>query len=465
MMPKNSVKAGFIPLYLKLYDDANPGGHDIFTPFIQAVQSKLESCGVSVVTPGTVFDAPHVEKASRMFAEENVSFVVTLHLCYSPSFLIADFLEGLNLPLLVLDTTPEAGFDGMKDDYLMRNHGIHGVMDLTSVLKSRNVLFTAISGHMDDEVFGYKFDDTVSAFRGAALMKNQKVGITGSPFEGMGDFSVDFDVLSDQFNTQVCDIKVDRIITEAAAADENAVKDRIQQDASSWDVSGISNEEHEQAVRGYLALRKITDEENLTGYTMNFQHIGDGMPTPFYGCSGLISSGIGYGGEGDVLTATLGRPLNAMSEAAKFDEFFCADWKNNRILMSHMGEADSRFIKKGSTSYLISRENLLNPFRSVIYRFRAEPGEVTFVNLSPVREGGYRLVAGLLDILDEPILDEIVGPHYQVGTRMDVGDFLEKYAAVGGGHHIFIARGNLLYKLSVFSKLLGFDYKIVTEGV
>ncbi len=212
------------------------------------------------------------------------------------------------------------------------------------------------------------------------------------------------------------------------------------------------------------AIEKIVDERGLTAYTMNFQHIGESMATPFYVCSKLMSRGIGYGGEGDVLTATLGRPLNALSSAAKFDEFFCADWKNNRILMSHMGESDSRFIKQGSSPRLAPRDALLNPHTCAIYRFQAEPGEVTFVNISPVDGREYRVVAGLLDIVDAQILDSIEGPHFQVATRIPVGMFLERYAAQGGGHHLYIAKGNILNGLSIFCKQLGFDLRVI-EGV
>jgi len=67
------------------------------------------------------------------------------------------------------------------------------------------------------------------------------------------------------------------------------------------------------------------------------------------------------------------------------------------------------------------------------------------------------MVAGLLDIVDAPVLDEIIAPHYQVETRVPVGEFLESYAKAGGGHHLYIAKGNILKELEIFTKLLGFN--------
>ena len=379
-MPANTLSAGFMPLYLKLYDDATPGSDAQFAPFVRSIESHLIDLGLSLVSPGVVFETPHVEAARRMFDASDISFLVLLHLSYSPSLLVADLIEEIGVPVLLIDTTPEYTFECVREDYLMRNHGIHGVMDLTSVLASKGVGFTVVSGH-------------------------------------------------------------------------------VEEDCKLWDLSSVAPDAHARAVRDYLAIEAIVEKEGLSAYTMNFQHIGDSMATPFYACSKLMSRGIGYGGEGDVLTASLGRPLNLLSSAAKFDEFFCADWKNNRILMSHMGESDSRFIKQGSSPRLVERDALLNPHTCVIYRFQAQPCEVTFVNLSPVRDGGYRLVAGLLDIVDAQILDDIEGPHYQVATRLPVGDFLEQYAANGGGHHLYIARADIQHELRTFCDLLGFDFR------
>jgi L-arabinose isomerase len=460
-MSANTLSAGFMPLYLKLYDDANPGSDAQFAPFVQSIESRLTDLGLSLVSPGVVFDTPHVEKAKRLFDTNDISFLVLVHLSYSPSLLVADLIEEIGIPVILIDTTPEYTFEGMREDYLMRNHGIHGVMDLTSVLTSRNVDFSVVGGHPDDGTFVGKLERVVASFKAAALMKNQKIGITGSPFSGMGDFAIEFASLEKQFGTTVRDVTVEEIVEESKSISDEAVKRQVEEDGRLWDLSSVSPEAHARAVRDYLAIEEIVDKESLTAYTMNFQHIGDTMATPFYACSRLMSRGIGYGGEGDVLTATLGRPLNMLSSAAKFDEFFCADWKNNRILMSHMGESDSRFIKQGSSPRLVERDALLNPHTCAIYRFQAEPGEVTFVNLSPVREGEYRLVAGLLDIVDAPTLDDIQGPHYQVATRLPVGDFLEQYAANGGGHHLYVAKGDILYDLSIFCNSLGFDFRTI----
>jgi len=457
-MQRKPVSAGFLPLYLKLYEELTPGYYENYSGFIDDIKAAIEKAGIRIVSPGVVFDTPHIRNAEKLFAKEKVSFIILLHLSYSPSLLIADFLEQQDLPILSIDTTPAFSFENMNSEYLTQNHGIHGVMDLTSVLKSRGVDYTVVSGYRTDRGFQKKLNRNLKAFYAASLYKNQNIGITGKPFIGMGDFSIDFQALENQFGISVQDIPLEMIQEQSSRISDSAIMECIEEDKKNWDVSRIKPETHQDSIRIYLGLKTIMEEKSLSGYTMNFQYISEDISTPFYACSRIMSEGWGYGGEGDVLTATLGYPMNTLSAAAKFDEFFCADWKNNRILMSHMGESDSRFVKPGSSPYLSSRDGFVNPRESVIYRFQGEPGEVTFINLCPVKEGGYRMVAGLIEIVDAPILDEIISPHYQVQTRIPVGEFLENYAEAGGGHHLYIAKGNILEELGVFTKLLGFHF-------
>ncbi|MFP4384236.1 MAG: hypothetical protein ACLFSE_09330 [Spirochaetia bacterium] len=455
-MRNNTI--GLLPLYLDLYDKITPGGHEEYRGYIDSIASLLSSFGVDVVSPGVVFTPEHLSKAEKIFREKNVIALAVLHLCYSPSLLVADFIEESRLPALIIDSTPDSTLDPNSEGILRRNHAIHGVMDLTSVLKSRGLHRVVVAGHRDAPRFRNRLEKAVKSLKAAGAFHNQKIGITGHPFEGMGDFSIDFKTLEQDFGITVQEIPVSQIAERGNSAGEEAVRQRIEEDKKFWNVDAISDEDHTRAVKDYLGLKSIVESEKLTGYTMNFQHIGESIPAPFYGCSGLISSGYGYGGEGDVLTAALGGPMNLLSHAAKFDEFFCPDWKNNRILMSHMGESDSRFVKKDSTPKLVTREGFLNPHQSVIYRFQAEPGEATFVNIAPVAAGGYRLVAGLLNIVDTELMPNIPSPHYQVEPNMPLHLFLERYAEAGGGHHLYIVRGDVLEELQFFCRYLGIEW-------
>ena len=77
--------------------------------------------------------------------------LVTLHMAYSPSLESIDVLAGTALPIVVLDTTETLEFTNGQDpveiDY---NHGIHGVMDMCSMLTREGKDYAVAAGHYRD---------------------------------------------------------------------------------------------------------------------------------------------------------------------------------------------------------------------------------------------------------------------------------------------------------------------------
>ena len=399
------------------------------------------------------FERIHIIRAAELFAE--MDLIVTLHLSYSKSLLPVQYLADAGKPLLILDVTPNRSLQNMPDDFLMKNHGIHGVMDLSSVLYNRGVDYTVIAGHPDQTEFRGRLAAFLAGSIAANLLRGQTIGITGKPCEGMGDFAVDFSHLRERLAISTVTIEKESIVRASQDVSASAVAEQRRYDLETCDPTGVDRATHELDIRSYIAIKELLDREGATGYTMNFQHVLDGIPVPFYACSRLQSQGYGYGGEGDVLTAALGYPLNAVA-VSKFDEFFCPDWDDNGILMSHMGETDPRFA--GSRIRLGARTGFLNQMNSTIFRFEAEPGPVTFTNLTPGKDKDFKIVSGVLDIVEFPVLDQIEGPHYVVRTRGALADFLERYAAVGGGHHVYISRGDITPVTRTMSGILDFEF-------
>ncbi len=130
---------GLLPLYLDLYDKIAPGKHEEYQGFIDGITKLLSSYEVHVVSPGIVFTHEHLSKAEKVFSENDVIGIAVLHLSYSPSLLVADFIEQCRVPTLIIDSTPDSTLDPNAEGILRRDQAIHGVMDLTSVLKSRGL--------------------------------------------------------------------------------------------------------------------------------------------------------------------------------------------------------------------------------------------------------------------------------------------------------------------------------------
>lgn len=451
------INAVFLPLFLKLYDQMRPDLRGRLLPFVDQVRSFLVGQGVDVTDFGMVATPAEVRRAAAAAARADL--IITLHLTYSPSLLVADTLERLGRPILMLDTTKAGHFNetsGPAD--ISENHGIHGVMDLASVLTGRQVPFEVVAGTLANPAFAVRTREALRALKAAALFRNQRIGLTGHPFAGMGDFAVSFPELKKRFGVTVKQVPVARIMTAAKRVPAAEVAAEVEADRRRCRLHNVEPAPHAAAVRDYLALRAIIAADRLSGYSMNFQHVRTGIATPFYACSRLLSDGVGYAGEGDVLTALLGRPLNFLAGEAFFSEMFCPDWQGGTIFMAHMGESDPRFARAGVPPVLAQKKPLLSDRVSVYHL--AELGEraVTLVNLARDAGHGFRIVTAMADIVRFPLKPEFNMPHFKIKPRRPLETFLEQYAYAGGGHHIYLATGDQRGALTVMARQLGLAF-------
>lgn len=124
------IKIGFLPLYIKLYDDTCASLRLKLEEFYEKMALKLEDEGFDVIrTPFCRIETEFIN-AVKEYEEKHADCIVTLHMAYSPSLESAQALLHTKLPIVVMDTTMTYAFGPDQDpDEIDYNHGIHGVMD------------------------------------------------------------------------------------------------------------------------------------------------------------------------------------------------------------------------------------------------------------------------------------------------------------------------------------------------
>jgi L-arabinose isomerase len=302
---------GLLPLYLKLYDDTSPERRQAFQPFLESVKKGFRERGVEVIPSEICRLSGEFAEALDLFEQSQVDCIVTLHLAYSPSLECIDALSGTKLPILVLDATMDA--HAYEDSlWIMYNHGIHGVQDMCNMLIRRSKDFVIEAGHIETSDI---LDRVVRHVKGAKManqMRNARVGRIGEPFAGMGDFSVEPSILREVIGMTVLPATPQQIAEFLPDENDPEVEAEVEQDHARFDVSQVSPESHQLAIRTGLAVRKWIEKENLTALSINFLEItkaGKLPVMPFLEISKAMSRGIGYAGEGDVLTAAMCLPL------------------------------------------------------------------------------------------------------------------------------------------------------------
>jgi L-arabinose isomerase len=442
------TRIGLLPLYLELYDRVRPEARPEMEEWAEHVGGVFEDLGLDVVSAPVLTSRLQIESKLRdMLNNEEPDGLVTLHLAYSPSLESAEPLVRAKLPLLLLDTTPSPSFGEDADaDMMFRNHGIHGVQDLSCTLQRRERPYLLSVGHMDDEQLRDDVKLNCRAMRGARALSHMRVLMIGDKFEGMGDFAVDPEVLGSQLGIYVHRVSVSEVAKVARTITDEDLDGEAVCDSGDCNCSLIDPEVLRRTNRVGLAVRRMMEEEDADAMTFNFASFtgGQGIETvPFLEASKAMARGQGYAGENDALTAGLVGALAQAGCRLTFTEMFCPDWEGGTVFMSHMGECGLGVVSEQGT--LVEKHyefsDVENPAIAIP---KVTPGEATLVNLAPGPNNIFKFITARVEVLDRGPVDGFPEvPHFWIRPLdHDLRDFLQRYSEIGGTHHLALCLGD-----------------------
>ncbi len=456
-----NTKIGFLPLYIKLYDDIGTK-RDRMLKCMDAAVKMIEAENIEVVCADVCRIKPEFDAAAQMFIKEKVDAIVTFHLAYSPSLESIDALCGVDAPVIVCDTTLTWNMSERMDNTdVSPNHGIHGVMDMCNLLKRRGKTYFIEAGHLLHSDVIARIARLCRAATVAKSLKSARIGSVGGAFAGMGDFAIDPDTMKKDIGAEIIYFDFEKdynkyisMVTEAEIADE------LQWDSEHFAVEVKNIENYLAATKMGLALRKWSEENKLTALTVNFLKMYEDK-MPFHELSKAMMRGVGYAGEGDTLTAGLVGALLSVYRDVTFTETFCPCWKNDLILMSHMGEMNLNL-----SSYkpvLCDKPFVFTPSGNTVSAYGAmRAGKATFINLAPMADG-YTLTVVPVEMLD---LSQEFGTYRRttegwMKTNLPLTDFLKKYSQIGGTHHSALVYDIDAEDIAAFGSIMGFHVEII----
>lgn len=458
-------RIGLLLCYLKLYDDNMLELRERFQPLIELIQDRLAQENIEV----------HVSKICRLrtefihavedFHEKDVDLIVTLHLAYSLSLEAIEALETLRVPILLLDTTMDASFSQrVEPERLMYNHGVHGVQDLASVLRQRKVLYSVVAGHVIESNVLQRTAEHARAAYAARSFKQSKVLRIGEPFAGMGDFAVPPLVLKARFGIVANQVAAESIHAEVEAVSENDLLEELKADRERYQVE-VDEQVHRRSVRVGLSLRRYLEQGEYDAFNLNFLEFNSDQPpwdtVPFLEASKAMARGIGYAGEGDVLTAALVGALQRAFGQTTFTEIFCPDWQGQSLFLSHMGEINPETV--ADQALLCEKDfpwtGASNP---AILAGALQPGPAVFVNLAPGPEETFRMIIAPVEVLpDETSEAWRTTIRGWIQPKTPINELLERFSEYGGTHHSALVFGDHLEALRAFARYLSIEFKTI----
>lgn len=464
----NKTKIGFLPFYIKLYDDCGSGAkaRPRLEPFADRLVNELSGKGFDVLAVPFCRIKEEFAAAVAKFEAEGCKAIVTWHAAYSPSLECIDALAGTKLPIVVLDTTETYSMGPTLEQFeISLCHGIHGVMDMCSMLNRRGKAFAIAAGHIDhsdviDKTAGY-----IRAAVSATSLNGSSTGSIGGSFDGMGDFLVEDAEMLERFGVKVVYPEQGELAKYRAEVNDADVKSEMEKDLNAlYQIEAVDPESHERTVRNCLAVRRWIEERKLSAMTVNFREITEetGLEImPFMEACKAMSRGTGYAGEGDVLTASLVGSLMKGYDEVAFIEIFCPDWKGNTLLLSHMGEYNPNLTsgKCGMKEIPFIYGDAKSP---VVSYGRYKGGDAVFINLYRTKDD-FRMIISAVDMVEVRPDDDTLEVRVRgwMKPRMPIADFLEAISKVGATHHSALVYGARVSELAYYADLLGIGYDIV----
>jgi len=301
------------------------------------------------------------------------------------------------------------------------------------------------------------------AARMAYQLRRTRAGLIGEAFRGMGDFYVSPAALKRTLGVETRALDAGRFRRLAAGVSGEEMALEAGKDRERFEFRGVTPGAYERSLRVSLAVEKWATEERLDAFSFNFLSVdrSRGLDTvPFLAASKLLARGVGYGGEGDLLTASLVAALASAYPETSFTEMFCPDWERGSVFLSHMGELNWR-LTDGRPLLLEMDWKWSDAANPVYLAGRFKPGRFLLVNLAPLA-GGYRLIVAPAEMLPVEGQDRMErSVHGWFRPPLPLAEFLSAYSRLGGTHHLALAYGASVQTVSAFGRMMGWDTQLI----
>ena len=452
------MKIGLLPLYIELYDKATPGLRPRLEGFYNEIKKEFEERGVEVTTSDFCRLKPEFDKTIKEFEKAEVDAIVTLHMAYSPSLESIEALAKTDLAVVVLDTTDTLEFTPMQDPGdVSYCHGVHGVMDMCSMLTRYDKPYAIAAGHYKESDCIDRCVGFVKSAMAAKCIKNANVALIGGAFEGMGDFSVSAAELKDTFGITINDADPNELLKISESITDDEIKKEMEENAKRFPISeNTVEEDYKNSVRACLSVRRYIEEKKLTAFSVNFLKMGGGAgisSMPFVECCKAMERGIGYAGEGDGLTAAFTGAFMQGYPKTNFVEIFCPDWKNNTVFLSHMGEVNYRIADTVPTIEP-TRGNLTGGSWPYVGYTRMMGGKGVYVNISRGKDDYQLLIAPseMKSVKEDNFPKHMRG--WMEPETVSTAEFLEQLSIHGATHHSCFIYDATVEEMEFFAKLI-----------
>jgi L-arabinose isomerase len=456
-------KMGLVPVMIDLYNRLVPGVKDKYEGFLHDVVRSLDDTRVEVVCEGMACTENEIRAACRRCEEAGSDLLVLSHVAYCESGIILPGVTESRLPLLLWPAQPLQRLvaEEYTSEAMMMNHGVHGTQDLANLLRRKGRPHGILHGHFLSPEFRTELRLWLEAGRMVRAMRSSHPIVVGGHFDQMLDIQMDETAFLRSFGVRGRPVSREEFLAAGRGVPSDEVAGRIREYRTAFELAEtVTDLLLDKTARLELGLRKVLAGCGAKAAGINFlslcndPDIADGLHV----AAGLLmAEGIGYGGEGDWVTAMLVRGGLAVDAQTTFTEIFSVGYEDARLVLRHWGEGNLNLARRKP---ILRKSSFADVHRAefLVTDFEFRPGPVTVVNLNVGPDGRGQIIS-FGGTLESDSLSAVDGPRGILRpAAKKIEDFLTWYAGEGGSHHLAMMTGDRTALLDRVARLTGWRH-------
>ena len=476
MTKQTKVKVGLFGIGLQAYWDQFSGLKERLTGYINIVAKSIENFDAEIVNLGLIDTPEKAFEAGTKFKCEDVDILFLYVSTYALSATVLPVVKKANVPVIVLNLSPEAAIDYVNFNQLNNRTAMTGewlancsscsVPEIANVFNRSKIPFFQITGMLNNDPHVWQeMKDWIDAARVVRIMYHNRLGIMGNYYGGMMDIYTDLTLQCATFGGHMEVIEIDELSHLREQVTSNEIANKILEIENAFEVQAdCSPTELNRAAQTAVALDKLVLKYQLG--SLAYYHKGTGndanentATSIILGNSLLTGKNIPVAGEYEIKNAQAMKIMDSFGTGGSFTEYYAMDYNDNVVLMGHDGPchpsiAEGKIKVKPLQVYHGKVGNGLSVEMSVSY------GPVTLLSVVETGNGSLKLLVAEGESVPGAIL-EIGNTNSRYKFSIGARNFVEAWNNQGPAHHCAIGRGHIASKI----KKLGEILKITTVQV
>jgi len=433
---------------------------------------KFSDKPVQIVNAGIVDNVDGAFAAGKKFRQEDVDIVFLYVGTYALSSTVLPVVQKLNVPVVVLNLSPEASINYETFNSLNNRTEMTGtwlkycsacpVPEIANVFKRTGINFYQITGMLEnDEESNQEILEWVEAANVAHIMQNNRMGCMGNYYSGMLDIYTDLTLQIKYFGGHFEHLEVEELSALRKEVSLDEANMRISDFLEQFDIQeDCAEEELLRAARTSVAMDKLIAKYKLGSFAYYHKGTGsadneDTMSSIILGNSLLTARGVPVAGEFEIKNAQAMKIIDSFGAGGSFTEYYAMDYTDDVVLMGHDGPGHIA-IAEGRTKVKPLQVYHGKVGRGLSVEMAVKSGPITC--LSIVEKGNGELMMLVAEGQSEsgPIL-EIGNTNSRYRFPLGARKFVGEWNSHGPAHHCAVGIGHISSKLNKLARILGME--------